>query len=267
MSYKTRLKDLLLAKKIIIIFLLIFLALTAASFAENPQSFGGFALPKVKFDFEKANDPFAMSLQLIMYLSIISLSPFVIICTTSFIRITVIFSFLKTSLGTTHTPSNQIWIGLTIVLTLYIMAPVGKKMEKEAIIPFKNNQIQYNQFVNRMQAPLIQFMKANTRKKDLQLFVMLSKQKNQHELMQSPPLHLMIPAFIISEMKTAFFVGFLIYLPFLCVDMITAAVLMSMGMFMMSPMGISLPLKLLMFCMINGWELLIEGLIKSFRQP
>jgi len=244
----------------------IILALPSPACAQaGPNPFGGFALPKVEMEFEKADDAFSMTLQMIMYLTIMTLIPYIVVCTTAFIRVTVIFSFLKTSMGTTHAPSNQIWMGLALIVTMFIMMPVWEKIQTEAVIPYKNKEIKYDKFVWKVQQPLIRFMKANTRTKDLKLFILLSKTTKQKEMFENPPLHLMIPAFIISEMKTGFYVGFVMYLPFLCIDMITAAVLMSMGMFMLSPMGISLPMKLLTFVMIDGWEMLVAGLVRSFR--
>ncbi|MDQ7821800.1 MAG: flagellar type III secretion system pore protein FliP [Candidatus Eremiobacteraeota bacterium] len=225
----------------------------------------GLTLPKVDFDFERPKDPLASSLQLIMYLTILQLIPYFVVCCTSFIRITIIFSFLKTSLGTTHAPSQQIWIGFAMMLTIFIMAPVFQRIDREALTPYKNKQIQYDEFVGKATKPVMDFMKLNTRQKDLKLFVMLSKPKDPVKLYNNPPFFVLVAAFIISEMKTAFYVGFIIYLPFLCIDMITASVLMSMGMFMLSPMGISLPMKMLTFIMIDGWELLVEGLVRSYR--
>jgi flagellar biosynthesis protein FliP len=248
-------------------FAFLYLALLASPlFAAQPKGFDtGFDLPKVDFDFEKPANPFHQQLQLIMYFAIVNMIPNIVICTTSFIRVSVMFSFLKTALGTSHNPSNQIWIALALIITGFIMAPVYKKIDSDAVQPFRQRKITYPQFVVGVQKPVIHFMKINTRKKDLKLFIMLSKDKNPQKLLDSPPLHIMIPAFIISELRVSFYIGFLFYLPFLCVDMITAAVLMSMGMFMLSPMGISLPIKLLMFCMIDGWELLIAGLVRSYR--
>jgi len=242
------------------------IALTSSAIhAQSPDFTKGLTMPKIDFQFEKPKEFFAQSYQLIMYLSIITLIPYFVVCCTSFIRVSVVFSFLKTSLGSSHAPSAQVWAALAIIVTIFIMAPIGIRIEKEALIPYKEKKITYSQFVMKAQKPIIQFMKVNTRSKDLKLFILCSKAKNQQELFENPPMHLMIPSFIISEMKTAFFVGFIIYLPFLCIDMITAAVLMSMGMFMMSPMTISLPIKLLTFVMIDGWEMTIAGLIKSYR--
>ena len=235
------------------------------AFAQSKPFVEGLTLPKVDFQFEKVKEPLYQPLQLIMYLTIMTLIPYIMICTTSFVRVTIVFSFLKSSIGATHAPSQQVWIGLALILTLFIMAPVWARMEKEAIEPFKQGKITYDTFNKNMQKPLLDFMKANTRTKDLQLFVLLSRTKKHEQDMKTPPFHVMIPAFIISEMRIGFFVGFLFYLPFLCVDMITAAVLMSMGMFMLSPMSISMPLKVLTFCSIDGFELLCSGLVRSYR--
>jgi flagellar biosynthesis protein FliP len=237
----------------------------ACAAAEPANPFGGFSMPKVEFEFEKMPNEFSSVLQMMMYLTCMSMIPYVIVCTTAFIRISIIFSFLKTSLGSSHAPSSQVWAALAVIITMFIMVPVYQKIEEDAVKPFKAKKIKYTEFITKVQKPIINFMKVNTRTKDLKLFIMVSKMKNQQKLFENPPIYIMIPAFIASELKTGFFVGFVMYLPFLCIDMITAAVLMSMGMFMLSPMGISLPCKLLMFVMIDGWELLIAGLVKSFR--
>jgi len=249
----------------LLLVIIIMLLTSQALSAQIPDFTKGITMPKFDVQFEKAKNPVHETYQLLMYMTIITLIPYFVVCCTSFIRVSVIFSFLKTSLGTSHAPSSQIWAALAMIVTFFIMAPVGIRIEKEALDPYKAKKISYEQFVTKAQEPIIQFMKVNTRQKDLKLFILCSKEKNQKELFEHPPLHLMVPSFIISEMKTAFYIGFIMYLPFLCIDMITAAVLMSMGMFMMSPMGISMPVKLLAFVMIDGWELLIAGLIKSYR--
>lgn len=248
----------------IVVLLSVFLPTSACAQEAEPFT-GGLTLPKVDFAFEKPANDIYQPLQLIMFLTILTIAPFVIVCTTSFVRITVIISFLKTSIGSTHAPSTQVWMGIAMTMTIFIMAPVWMKMEKEAITPYKTGKIKYTEFNKKMQRPLLEFMKTNTRTKDLKLFIHLSKTKKKEEFLKNPPWHIIIPAFIISELRAGFFVGFIIYLPFLCVDMITAAVLMSMGMFMLSPMSISMPLKVLTFCVIDGFDLIVEGLVKSYK--
>ncbi|GEM_PF-230401 len=257
----------LISRTIPVLMLVVFILILTSSaiHAESPDFTKGLTMPKFDVQFEKAKNPIHETYQLLMFVSIMTLIPYFVVCCTAFIRISIIFSFLKSSLGTSHAPSSQVWAALAIIITIFVMAPVGIRIEKEAMTPYKEKKITYAQFITKAQAPIIQFMKVNTRTKDLKLFIVCSKAKNQKELFENPPLHLMIPSFIISEMKTAFYIGFIMYLPFLCIDMITASVLMSMGMFMMSPMGISMPVKLLTFVMIDGWEMMIAGLIKSYR--
>lgn len=231
----------------------------------------GFALPNVKLDFDAMErEPVPMGLQLLLYLSMLTLIPYMFISCTSFIRVSIILSFLKSNIGLTKGIPKQVWTGLGIMITLFIMAPVFSKADAEIITPYKHGQISYEQFVSKMQVPVMDFMKKNTRTSDLKLFTRLANPKTKdskvlNQALQKPSFFVLLAAFMISELKTGFYIGFIFYLPFLCVDMIVAASLMSMGMFMLSPMGFSLPCKMMLFVTIDGFELLVEGLAKSYR--
>lgn len=231
--------------------------------AEFPQ----IVLPEINIGGGAAKGPqaVAMPLQLLALLTVLTLAPYILVMTTAFVRITIVLSFLRSALGTQQVPPTQVLMGLALFLTFYIMAPVGEKMNKDALQPFLKGKMSQAKALDNALSPLRDFMLRQTRDKDIVLFLDLSGLKDKVKKRVETPLQVLIPAFIISEIKTAFEIGFLIYLPFLIIDMIVASVLMSMGMFMLSPMAISTPFKLLLFVMIDGWDLLVEGLVKSFK--
>jgi flagellar biosynthetic protein FliP len=183
--------------------------------------------------------------------------------TTSFTRISVVLSFVRTAMGTQQAPSNQIILALSMFLTFFIMTPVWQQIDKEAYQPWKAQQISQDQAMERAVKPVRKFMLSQTREKDLALFVSLSKLPRPKNADGIPTLTI-IPAFMISELRTAFQIGFLIYIPFIVVDMVVASVLMSMGMMMLPPVMISLPFKILLFVLVDGWSLVIGSLVKSF---
>ena len=205
----------------------------------------------------------AVTIQIFLLLTILSLAPGLLIMTTSFTRIVVVLSFLRTAMGTQQAPSNQIVVALAMFLTFFIMNPVWQQIEKEAYQPWKAQQITQEVAMDRAVKPLRKFMISQTREKDLALFVSLSKQARPKNVDDIPTLTI-IPAFMISELRTAFQIGFLIYIPFIVVDMVVASVLMSMGMMMLPPVMISLPFKILLFVLVDGWGLVIGSLVKSF---
>ena len=271
---------------------IIFLLLFSSSVDSAPFD-AGFAMPEVKVDMDAMqHDPVPMTLQMLLYLSMMTLIPYMFVCCTAFIRISIIFSFLKSSMGLSKGVPKQIWVGIGLMLTFFVMAPVAHQIERNAYDPYIHKQISFQQFVSRTSKYAMKFMQNNTRKNDLSLFIRLSgvkpdpptkgkgetikvngkyvrkpspKTQKYENMMHNPPFHILLAAFMISEMKTGFYIGFIIYLPFLCIDMITAATLMSMGMFMLSPMGFSLPCKMLCFVMIDGFNIVSEGLVKSYR--
>jgi flagellar biosynthetic protein FliP len=223
------------------------------------------ALPTISVGMGKATKPgdMAVVLQIFFLMTILSLAPGLLIMTTSFTRIVVVLSFLRTAMGTQQAPSNQIVIGLSLFLTFFVMSPVWQQVNNQALQPFKAQTITQEQAIANGVAPVRKFMLSQTREKDMSLFLSLSKlprPKNADDI----PILTLIPAFIISELRTAFQIGFLIYIPFLVVDMVVASVLMSMGMMMLPPVMISLPFKILLFVLVDGWGLVIGSLVKSF---
>lgn len=204
-------------------------------------------------------------LQVSFALTTLTLAPYILVMCTAFIRVTITMSFLRQALGTQQVPPTQVLMGLGLFITMYVMAPVGSKMNQNAIQPYLAGKIEQPKFISEFTLPIRNFMLAQTRDKDLQLFVNLGKMKIKNR--NDVPIYALIPAYVLSEIKTSFQIGFLLYIPFLVIDMIVSSVLMAMGMFMLSPMTISLPFKLLMFVMIDGWHLIITGLVKSFNIP
>jgi len=205
----------------------------------------------------------ATTIQIFLILTILSVAPSLLIMTTSFTRIVVVLSFLRTAMGTQQAPSNQIILALSLFLTFFIMTPVWQQVNREAYQPYKAGTLSQEQAFDKAVQPVRKFMLSQTREKDLALFVSLSKQarpKNADDI----PTVTIIPAFMISELRTAFQIGFLIYIPFIVVDMVVASVLMSMGMMMLPPVMISLPFKILLFVLVDGWGLVIGSLVKSF---
>ncbi|WP_426349147.1 flagellar type III secretion system pore protein FliP [Alloiococcus sp. CFN-8] len=207
---------------------------------------------------------YVSNIRLMLLLTVLTLLPSFIIMMTSFTRIIVTFSFLKGAIGVQQSIPNQIFIGLALFLTIFIMAPVYNEINTEALVPFMNEEINQQEAMERASAPIRRFMLTQTRDKDLELFVELSEVSEEELTMENIPLHIVVPAFIISELKTAFQIGFLLYIPFLIIDLVVASVLMSMGMFMLQPTIISLPFKLLLFVMVDGWNIMVESIIKSF---
>lgn len=204
-------------------------------------------------------------LQLMFFLTILTLAPYILVMSTAFIRIVITISFLRTALGTQQVPPTQVLMGLALFLTMFVMAPVGIKMNQTAIQPYLKGDIEQGEFLTKLLAPPREFMLKQTRDTDITLFLELAQVRERPKTVDDIPLYVLLPSFVLSEIKTAFQIGFLLYLPFLVIDMIVSSVLMSMGMFMLSPMTISLPFKLLMFVLIDGWELVIKGLVKSFN--
>ncbi|HHY93331.1 MAG TPA: flagellar type III secretion system pore protein FliP, partial [Firmicutes bacterium] len=205
----------------------------------------------------------AVSLQILFLLTVLSLAPAILILTTSFTRIVVVLSFLRSGLATQQVPPNQVVIGLALFLTFFVMAPYWQETNQQALQPYLAGNITATEALNRGVQPIRTFMFKETREKDLALFVNLAglaRPRGPEDI----PTHVLIPAFVISELKTAFELGFLIYLPFLVIDMVVASTLMSMGMLMLPPVMISLPFKLLLFVLVDGWHLVVQSLLQSF---
>jgi len=223
------------------------------------------ALPTVSIGMGKVSKPadVAVALQIFFMMTVISLAPSLLIMTTAFTRIVVVLSFLRSALGTQQAPSNHIVVGLSLFLTFFIMAPVWQQINTQALQPFKAQTISQEVAFQRGVAPIRKFMLSQVREKDLALFLSLSKLPRPRNADDIPTLTL-IPAYVVSELKTAFQIGFLVYIPFLVLDMVVASVLMSMGMMMLPPVMISLPFKILLFVLVDGWGLVIGSLVKSF---
>ena len=206
---------------------------------------------------------YSVSLQILLIMTALSFIPAFVMLMTSFTRIIIVFSILRQALGLQQTPSNQILVGLTIFLTLFIMAPVFERINNEAVQPYLNEQLSAQDALARAEVPLKNFMLAQTRESDLELFVRLSR-RTDIQTPDAAPLTILVPAFVTSELKTAFQIGFMIFIPFLIIDMVVASVLMAMGMMMLSPLIISLPFKIMLFVLVDGWGLIIGTLAGSF---
>jgi flagellar biosynthetic protein FliP len=224
-------------------------------------------IPNVSLNFgDGSNDPgkVAVVMQLLLLLTVLSLAPAVLMMLTSFTRIVVVLSILRHALGTQQMPANQIIIGLALFLTFFIMTPVWQKVNSDAIQPYMNEEISTQQAFDKATEPVRDFMLKQTRDKDLGLFIKISGGKKPDKP-ADVSLTALIPAFVISELNTAFQIGFLIYIPFLVIDMVVASILLSMGMMMLPPIMISLPFKLLLFVLVDGWYLIIGSLVQSFH--
>lgn len=216
-------------------------------------------------DVFSGSDPSAIStsVRLIILLTVLSLAPGILILMTSFTRIVVVLSFVRTSLATQQMPPNQVLVGLALFLTFFIMAPVFSEVYNEALQPLLDEEITLDEAYENASIPIKEFMGKHTRQKDLALFLNYTNAP-QPESIEDIPLTALVPAFAISELKTAFQMGFMIFIPFLIIDMAVASVLMSMGMMMLPPVMISLPFKILLFVLVDGWYLITHSLLQSF---
>ena len=203
-------------------------------------------------------------IQIVVLLTLITVLPGVLFAVTGFTRILIVLGFVRNALGTPTTPPNQILVGIAFFLTLFVMAPTLRVIDNTAIKPYMNHSISERQALVRAEQPLRTFMFKQTRTSDLALFINLSHERRPRTR-ADVPTHVLVPAFIISELKTAFQIGFLIYLPFLIIDMVVASTLTSMGMMMLPPALISLPFKILLFVLVDGWHLVVQSLVGSFH--
>ncbi|KOP82146.1 flagellar type III secretion system pore protein FliP [Cytobacillus praedii] len=203
------------------------------------------------------------SVKLVLMLTVLSLAPSILILMTCFTRIVIVLSFVRTALATQQMPPNQVIIGLSLFLTFFIMAPTMQQVNEEALTPLFNEEINLEQAYEKASVPFKEFMSAHTRQKDLALFLEYSKAEPPKSV-EDIPLTSLVPAFAISEIKTAFQIGFMIFIPFLVIDMVVASILMSMGMMMLPPVMISLPFKILLFVLVDGWYLVVKSLLQSF---
>ncbi|AUA27739.1 flagellar biosynthesis protein FliP [Clostridioides difficile] len=211
-----------------------------------------------------ADVPYTSSMQLFLFLTALMFLPFVMFMMTSFVRIVISLSFLKSALGAQQAIPSQILVGLAIVLTIFIMRPVLNEINEKALQPYMKEEVTMEEAMKEAEGPIKEFLLKQTRQTDLDLFVEQAGLKEKKLTRENIPLSVVVPAFAISELKTAFQIGFLIYIPFLIIDLVVASVLMSMGMFMLPPVMISLPFKLLLFVMVDGWNLIVKTLILGF---
>jgi len=202
------------------------------------------------------------AIQILVAITLLSLAPSIILLMTSFTRIVIVLAFVRNALSLQGSPANQIIIGLALFLTFYIMAPVWDRVHAEALVPYRERQIGGAEALSRASVPLREFMLRQTRPKDVELFVSLARMGPTAPA--DLPLKVVVPGFIVSELRTAFQMGFLLFVPFILVDLVVATVLMSMGMFMMPPVTLSLPLKLLLFVLADGWNLVVRSVVLSF---
>ena len=222
-------------------------------------------IPKVTFGVDNAQKPadVAVALQILFLITILALAPSLLMMLTSFIRLIIVFSFLRRALGTQTMPPDQVLVGLSLFLTLFIMMPIFTEVNDKALQPYLAEQITWKDGLERAGKPIKTFMLKQVDEKDVALFVRISK-KPLPRTVDDLTYDVIIPAFITSELKTAFIIGFLLYIPFLVIDMIVASVLLSMGMMMLPPIMISLPFKIILFVLIDGWNLLVRHLVTSF---
>jgi flagellar biosynthetic protein FliP len=245
---------------------LIFTAHPAAAQSVAGPTAPTISIPKINFGVSAATKPsdVALSLQILLLLTVLTLAPTLLVLVTSFTRIVIVLSFVRTALGTQQVPPTQVLVGLALLLTFFIMNPVINDINKNALQPYLANRMSQTVALDRATQPLRGFMFRQTREKDIALFYTLSKEprpKKQADV----PTYLLVPAFVISELKTAFEIGFAIYIPFIVIDMVVASILLSMGMMMIPPVTVSLPFKILIFLLVDGWNLTVGALFASFK--
>ena len=244
----------------------VLVTITIVFFAGPVQAAPEVPLPSINIGVGNADNPqeMAASMQILFLLTILSLAPSILIMMTSFTRIIIVLSFMRSALATQQAPPNQIIIGMALFLTFFIMSPTWSQINQNALQPYMAGEINQEQALSQAVNPLRDFMFKQTREKDLALFVKLSE-TDRPKTYDDVPTLVLVPAFVLSELKTAFQIGFMLYIPFIVIDMIVASSLMSMGMIMLPPMMISMPFKILLFVMVDGWHLLTRSLILSFQ--
>lgn len=228
---------------------------------EEGKNFLG--IPAMVYKTTESGGEYTVTIQILAIMTVLSLLPSLLVMMTAFTRIVVVMAILRQALGLQQTPSNQVMLGLSLFLTLFVMMPVFRLVYSDAIDPYLKETITSVEAVERAIKPMHEFMLAQTREDDLSLFVRISGEKNIQTAEQTP-IHILIPAFITSELKTAFQIGFLIFIPFLIIDLVIASILMAMGMMMLSPIIISLPFKIMLFVLIDGWAMIMGTLANSF---
>ena len=223
-------------------------------------------LPKITLSIADPQRPqdIAVSLQILFLITILALAPSILVMMTSFVRIIVVFSFLRRALGTQTMPPDQILVGLALFMTVFIMMPTLTKINDTALQPYLAEKMPFQDALKKAETPIRDFMLRQVAEKDIALFVRIAKRPLPHTV-NDLSLDVIIPAFITSELRTAFIIGFVLYIPFLVIDMIVASVLLSMGMMMLPPVMVSMPLKIILFVLVDGWDLIVQQLVISFR--
>jgi len=252
-----------MTKKHLLLILIAFFFLSAQAEAQTQQTI---PFPKINLGVGTAESgsDVSVTLQILLLMTILSLAPSIVIMTTSYLRIIIVFHFLKSALGTQQMPPSQLLAGVALFITFFIMAPTWNKINDEALKPLMDNKLTTQQAYDKGIEPIRQFMFKNVRDEDLELFIGLSNQErpnNRNEV----ATYILIPAFVLSELRTGFIMGFFLFIPFIMVDMIVSSILMSMGMMMMPPMMISLPFKILLFILVDGWNLIVSSIVRSFN--
>ncbi len=256
----------LISAGLVFVFLWVLPALAMGQTAPTSPSAPTLPVPNINIGLGQTNDPKQVvgALQVLLLLTVLTLAPTLLVMMTSFTRIIVVLSFVRTAMGTQQTPPNQVLVGLALLLTFFVMNPVIHKINDNAVQPYLQKKISQQVALDRAAQPLRTFMFKQTREKDIQLFYSISKEPRP-AAQKDVPTYLLVPAFVLSELKTAFQIGFAIYIPFIIIDMVTAAILLSMGMMMIPPIIISLPFKVLIFILVDGWDLVISALFQSFH--
>ncbi|MCL5030698.1 MAG: flagellar type III secretion system pore protein FliP [Bacteroidetes bacterium] len=248
--------------------LLLFILLAGASITYGQQASGQsgtLALPKIGINVGASSNPgdISVTLQLLLLLTVLSLAPSIMIMTTSYLRIIIVFHFLKTALGTPQMPPSQLVAGVALFLTFFVMAPTWSKVNDQALKPLMNGQITAEQAYDKGIQPVREFMFRNVRNEDMELFLGLANLNRPNDR-NDVPTYVLIPAFVLSELRAGFIIGFFLFIPFLMIDMIVSSILMSMGMMMLPPTLVSIPFKILLFILIDGWHLIVGSLVRSF---
>jgi flagellar biosynthesis protein FliP len=238
----------------------------AFALAQTAPTAPNVPIPNINIGLGQTNNPQQVvgALQILLLLTVLTLAPTLLVMMTSFTRIIVVLSFVRTAMGTQQTPPNQVLVGLALLLTFFVMNPTIHQINDTAVQPYLQKKISQSVALNRAAQPLRVFMFKQTREKDIQLFYSISKEPRPNA-QKDVPTYLLVPAFVLSELKTAFEIGFAIYIPFIIIDMVTASILLSMGMMMIPPIIISLPFKVLIFILVDGWDLVISALFQSFH--
>jgi len=238
------------------------------SIQQDSSDDSGLPIPKIPF-IEEADEPqeVGTAFSIIILLTILSLAPSIIILFTSFIRIAIVFSFARTALATQQVPPNQVLYGLALILTFFIMAPIFGQIYDNAYQPYQNGELTFEEFTEKAMEPIREFMfrqmDNDNAKKSLKMFLKLGNIPNP-KTPEDVPLHVLVPAFVLNELTTAFMIGVLIFIPFIIIDLIVSSVLLSIGIIFLPPVIVSLPIKIILFVLVDGWNFLVEGLIKSF---